>query len=187
MMRRFVKIVFEIFGILLCGILIFSIALAWRLNSGPISLGFIKPQIVKALTSGNQSYKLEIREPVLRWQGWNTNIFDITLRGTKLTSDKLGLSLHAPLISMGLHAPDLLRMKLTAKHIILIKTKIDANHDFSPIKFHKNAPIAITGAVKNTLFSNDNIRHLSKLKSIEFKNSEIFSDFSMLVVPTKTG
>ena len=90
MMRRFVKIVFEIFGILLCGILIFSIALAWRLNSGPISLGFIKPQLVKALTSGDQSYKLEIGEPVFQWKGWNTNIFDVTLKETQLTSDSLG-------------------------------------------------------------------------------------------------
>ena len=173
MMRRFVKIFLDIFGILLCGILIFSIALVWRLNSGPISLEFLKPQLVNALTPDDQSYKLEIREPVLRWQGWNTNIFDITLRGTKLTSNKLGLSLNAPLITMGLHAPDLLRMKLTAKHIILIKTKIDANHGFSPIKFHKNANATITEAIKNTFFSNDNIRHFSKLKFIEFRNSEI--------------
>ena len=106
MMRRFVKIVFEIFGILLCGILIFSIALAWRLNSGPISLGFIKPQLVKALTSGDQSYKLEIGEPVFQWRGWNTNIFDVTLKETQLTSDSLGLSLNSPQIIMGLHAPD---------------------------------------------------------------------------------
>ena len=174
MMRRFVKIFLDIFGILLCGILILSIALVWRLNSGPISLEFLKPQLVNALTPDDQSYKLEIGEPVFRWQGWNTNIFDITLRETKLTSNKLGLSLNAPLISMGLHAPDLLRMKLTAKHIILIKTKIVSNHDFSPIKFHKNANAAITDAVKNTFFSNDNIQHFSKLKFIEFRNSEFY-------------
>ena len=173
MMRRFVKIVFEIFGILLCGILIFSIALAWRLNSGPISLGFIKPQLVKALTSGDQSYKLEIGEPVFQWRGWNTNIFDVTLKETQLTSDSLGLSLNSPQIIMGLHAPDLLRMKLTANHITLIKTKIDVNHDISPIKFHKNANALITDAVKSAFFSSENIQHFSKIKSIEFRNSEI--------------
>ena len=159
MMRRFVKIVFEIFGILLCGILIFSIALAWRLNSGPISLGFIKPQLVKTLTSGDQSYKLKIGEPVFQWKGWNTNIFDVTLKETQLTSDSLGLSLNSPQIIMGLHAPDLLRMKLTANHITLIKTKIDVNHDISPIKFHKNANALITDAVKSAFFSSENIRH----------------------------
>ena len=173
MMRRFVKIVFEIFGIFLCGILIFSIALAWRLNSGPISLGFIKPQLVKALTSGDQSYKLEIGEPVFQWRGWNTNIFDVTLKETQLTSDSLGLSLNSPQIIMGLHAPDLLRMKLTANHITLIKTKIDVNHDISPIKFHKNANALITDAVKSAFFSSENIQHFSKIKSIEFRNSEI--------------
>ena len=173
MMRRFVKIVLEIFGILLCGILIFSIALAWRLNSGPISLGFIKPQLVKALTSGNQSYKLEIGEPVFEWKGWNTNIFDVTLKETQLTSDSLGLSLNSPLILMGLHAPDLLRMKLTANHITLINTKIDVNHDISPIKFHKNANALITDALKSAFLSSENIRHFSKIKSIEFRNSEI--------------
>ena len=163
----------EIFGILFCGILIFSIALAWRLNSGPISLGFIKPQLVKALASGDQSYKLEIGEPVFQWKGWNTNIFDVTLKETQLTSESLGLSLNSPLILMGLHAPDLLRMKLTATHITLIKTKIDLNHDISPIKFHKNDTVLITDAVKSAFFSSENIRHFSKIKSIEFRNSEI--------------
>ncbi len=173
MMRRFVKIVLEIFGILFCGILIFSIALAWRLNSGPISLGFIKPQLVKALASGDQSYKFEIGEPVFQWKGWNTNIFDVTLKEAQLTSDSLGLSLNSPLILMGLHAPDLLRMKLTATHITLIKTKIDLNHDISPIKFDKNGTVLITDAVKSAFFSRENIRHFSKIKSIEFRNSEI--------------
>ena len=87
MMRRFVKIFLDIFGILLCGILIFSIALVWRLNSGPISLEFLKPQLINALTPDDQSYRLEIGEPVFRWQGWNTKIFDITLRDKPKLSD----------------------------------------------------------------------------------------------------
>ena len=88
MIGKLLKTVLAVFGILLCGVLIVSIAAAWRLNSGPISLGFLKPQLVAALTPKNKSYELEIEEPIFRWQGWNSNIFDVTLKNVTVSSEE---------------------------------------------------------------------------------------------------
>ena len=92
MIGKLLKTVLAVFGLLLCGVLIVSIAVAWRLNSGPISLGFLKPQLVAALTPKNKSYELEIEEPIFRWQGWNSNIFDVTLKNVTVSSEELGVS-----------------------------------------------------------------------------------------------
>ncbi|MCW8952203.1 MAG: hypothetical protein OQK23_05790, partial [Rhodospirillales bacterium] len=44
--------------------------IAWRLSTGPISLGFMNPYVETALSSKSDAVKVEIADTILTWAGW---------------------------------------------------------------------------------------------------------------------
>ena len=109
---------------MLCGILIFSFAVAWRLNSGPISLNFLQPHLQEALTPLDKSLYLKIGEPVFSWQGWD-NVFYITLNDVELSSTKWNVSLRSPSMLIGLSAPALLKTKIAPTRLIINDAQVN--------------------------------------------------------------
>ena len=173
MIGKLLKTVLAVFGLLLCGVLIVSIAVAWRLNSGPISLGFLKPQLVAALTPKNKSYELEIEEPIFRWQGWNSNIFDVTLKNVTVSSEELGVSLQSPSILIGLNTPALLEAIIVPERITINDAKFIVKSSISNIVPQEYDGAVATQYLNTIVEANTSISSLSSIQSIKVTNSNI--------------
>ncbi|MGY8994236.1 MAG: hypothetical protein ACKVK8_08835, partial [Rhodospirillales bacterium] len=70
---------------------VLSIALIWRLQSGPISLNSLTPYIERALNSDGARYEIAIGETVLIWAGWGRT-FDVRMLNVQ-ASDTDGRSI----------------------------------------------------------------------------------------------
>ncbi|HEX6978533.1 MAG TPA: AsmA-like C-terminal domain-containing protein [Alphaproteobacteria bacterium] len=53
---------------------------AWRLSSGPISIGFLTPLIEETVNANSRSALVDIEDTVLAWQGWGHTL-DIRAQG----------------------------------------------------------------------------------------------------------
>ena len=173
MMGKLLKTVLAVFGILLCGVLIVSIAVAWRLNSGPISLGFLKPQLVAALTPKNKSYELEIEEPIFRWQGWNSNIFDVTLKNVRVSSEEQRISLQSPSILIGLNTSALFDADIVPERITINDAKFIVKSSISNIVPQEYDGAVATQYLNTIVEANTGISSLSSIQSIKVTNSNI--------------
>ncbi|MCW8863194.1 MAG: DUF3971 domain-containing protein [Rhodospirillales bacterium] len=87
--------------------------IAWRLSTGPISLGFMNPYVETALSSKSDAVKVEIADTILTWAGWQRNL-DIRVLGVHVTGPdgatigdipELSLSLSAAALMSGQLAP----------------------------------------------------------------------------------
>ena len=101
-MGRLGKILLEIFGALVCVVVILAIGFIWRLSNGPISLDFARSYLEDALLPKNTALDPRLGEPILTWEGWN-RAFDIAFNGlefnlpnksVRLTSERLIVRLH---------------------------------------------------------------------------------------------
>ena len=173
MMGKLLKTVRAVFGILLCSVLIVCFAVAWRLNSGPISLGFLKPQLVAALTPKNKSYELEIEEPIFRWQGWNSNIFDVTLKNVKISSEEQRISLQSPSILIGLNKSALFDATLVPERITINDAKFFVKSSISDIAPQEYDGTLDVEYLKTIIEANTDISSLSSIQSITVTNSNI--------------
>ena len=114
---RVSRIVFDIVGTFVVLLLLAAGILSWRLSAGPLSLDFLTPLIVRALSEEDAS--VTVKDTVLEWGGWQHN-FDIRIRGVRmLTRDGRPL-LEVPEVSVGLSPRALLL------HGLIAPTSLDA-------------------------------------------------------------
>ena len=101
------RISLQVFGALF-GVLAVVFGLgAWRLSSGPLSLGFLSPYIQEALEGEDLSYYFEFQDTVLVWAGWGEPL-EIRLTDVRI-ADTAGRTLAAvPAASLGLSGAALL-------------------------------------------------------------------------------
>ncbi len=83
------------------------LALAWRLNTGPISLEFARTMITEALQPSDLPISVKIGEPIIIWGGWR-RLFDVTVDGIQLTGYNNSVTVTAPRISLQLSVRALL-------------------------------------------------------------------------------
>ena len=107
-MRSTARIALQVLGALF-GVLAVLFALgAWRLSSGPLSLGFLSPYIQEALEADDLPYLFEFEDTVLVWAGWGEAL-EIRLTELRI-ADTNGDTLAAvPAASLGLSGAALLR------------------------------------------------------------------------------
>ena len=100
-MRSTARIALQVLGALF-GVLAVLFALgAWRLSSGPLSLGFLSPYIQEALEGDDLPYLFEFEDTVLVWAGWGEAL-EIRLTELRI-ADTNGDTLAAvPAASLGL-------------------------------------------------------------------------------------
>ena len=122
-MRSTARIALQVFGALF-GVLAVLFALgAWRLSSGPLSLGFLSPYIQEALEGEDLPYRFEFQDTVLVWAGWGEALeFHLTdLRIADAGGDTLAA---VPAASLGLSGTSLLRGSIAPTSIELIEPRL---------------------------------------------------------------
>ena len=98
--------------------IIFGLA-AWRLSTGPLSLGFLSPYIQEALEGEDLSYHFEFEDTVLVWPGWGEAL-EVHLTEVRI-ADTDGDTLAAvPAASLGLSGAALLSGTIAPTSIELI-------------------------------------------------------------------
>ena len=122
-MRSTARIALQVFGALF-GVLAVLFALgAWRLSSGPLSLGFLSPYMQEALEGDDLSYRFEFKDTVLVWAGWGEAL-EIQLTDLRI-ADTNGDTLAAvPAASLGLSGAALLRGTIAPTSIELIEPRL---------------------------------------------------------------
>ena len=104
-----------LFGVLA---ILFGLA-AWRLSTGPISLGFLSPYIQEALEGEDLPYHFEFEDTVLVWPGWGEAL-EVHLTDLRI-ADTSGVTLAAvPAASLGLSGSALLSGSIAPTSIELI-------------------------------------------------------------------
>ncbi len=103
------------FGVLA---ILFGLA-AWRLSTGPLSLGFLSPYMQEALEGEDLSYRFEFEDTVLVWPGWGEAL-QVHLTDLRI-ADESGVTLAAvPAASLGLSGAALLSGSIAPTSIELI-------------------------------------------------------------------
>ena len=122
-MRSTARIALQVLGALF-GVLAVLFALgAWRLSSGPLSLGFLSPYIQEALEGDDLPYLFEFEDTVLVWAGWGEAL-EIRLTELRI-ADTNGDTLAAvPAASLGLSGAALLRGAIAPTSIELIEPRL---------------------------------------------------------------
>jgi len=102
---------------------------AWRLASGPISLGFISPYLQDALRESDSPYRFTFSDTVLTWAGWNRNL-DILQRDVRILGPDGAVLAEAPELSLTLSLSALLRgivaptsIEIVAPRVRLVRDK----------------------------------------------------------------
>ena len=104
-----------LFGVLA---ILFGLA-AWRLSTGPLSLGFLSPYMQEALEGEDLSYRFEFEDTVLVWPGWGEAL-EFHLTDLRI-ADASGATLAAvPAASLGLSGAALLSGSIAPTSIELI-------------------------------------------------------------------
>ena len=104
-----------LFGVLA---ILFGLA-AWRLSTGPLSLGFLSPYMQEALEGEDLPYRFEFEDTVLVWPGWGEAL-EVHLTDLRI-ADASGATLAAvPAASLGLSGAALLSGSIAPTSIALI-------------------------------------------------------------------
>ena len=104
-----------LFGVLA---ILFGLA-AWRLSTGPLSLGFLSPYMQEALEGENLPYRFEFEDTVLVWPGWGEAL-EVHLTDLRI-ADVSDVTLAAvPAASLGLSGAALLSGSIAPTSIELI-------------------------------------------------------------------
>ena len=104
-----------LFGVLA---ILFGLA-AWRLSTGPLSLGFLSPYMQEALEGEDLPYRFEFEDTVLVWPGWGEAL-EVHLTDLRI-ADASGVTLASvPAASLGLSGAALLSGTIAPTSIALI-------------------------------------------------------------------
>ena len=123
-MGRTARIALQVFGALFGVIAVLFALGAWRLSSGPLSLGFLSPYMQEALEGDDLPYYFEFQDTVLVWAGWGQALeFQLTdLRIADTDGDTLAA---VPAASLGLSGAALLRGAIAPTSIELIEPRLN--------------------------------------------------------------
>ena len=109
-----------LFGVLA---ILFGLA-AWRLSTGPLSLGFLSPYMQEALEGEDLPYRFEFEDTVLVWPGWGEAL-QVHLTDLRIADASGGVTLVAvPAASLGLSGAALLSGSIAPTSIALIRPSL---------------------------------------------------------------
>ena len=110
-------------GTLGTGLVIIALLLAWRLSSGPISLGFLSPYMEDALSAATESFDIEFDDTTLAWAGWDRAL-DIRVLNVRAVDTKGAVVASVPELSLSLSAQGLLRGTVALRNIELFRPRL---------------------------------------------------------------
>ena len=122
-MRSTARIALQVIGALF-GVLAVLFALgAWRLSSGPLSLGFLSPYMQEALEGDDLPYRFEFQDTVLVWAGWGEAL-QIQLTDLRIADPNGDTLAEVPAASLGLSGKSLLSGTIAPTSIELIEPRL---------------------------------------------------------------
>lgn len=113
MIRPATRLVLHATAALVAAVAVALAAVAWRLASGPVSLGFLTPYVADALRQSDSSYRVDFADTVLSWAGrghpLEIRILDVRAMGpdgaVAATVPEISLRFSAPALLRGMIAP----------------------------------------------------------------------------------
>ena len=117
-MRSTARIALQVLGALFAVLaVIFGLA-AWRLSSGPLSVGFLSPYIQEALQGDDLDYRIAFEDTVLVWAGWSHPL-EIQVTQVHVEDAQGGTLAQVPAASLGMSGAALLRGVIAPTSIAL--------------------------------------------------------------------
>lgn len=107
-LRRTFRWTLQLMGVLIVGAVILTGVVAWRLTSGPLSIGFLTPYFENALSDSNKFFQIDVEDTILTWVGGDRTV-DIRLVGARILNADGNLVAQIPDLSVALSARSLLR------------------------------------------------------------------------------
>ena len=126
-MRRVVKHAFGIGARIVTGtvgaLLILGVIVAWRINAGPVSLGFLAPYLEEALNTGRTGAKVDLGEAELVWGGWDRTL-DVSAEKVRLVRDGGQVAIGLPEMTFSLSVAALLDGVVAPTRVQLVAPKV---------------------------------------------------------------
>ncbi len=186
MTRAALRFSFQFVLALLAGLIILAGGAIWRLSEGPVSLGFLAPQIEEAINQPGANLRIELGEPQLIWAGWDRAIdvvapeVRILSEGTvlpvaRLRSVSVGFSLEAALEGH----PRLTSLDLLSPNVRLVRTpdgsirlRLDDGADQSENDANTNesattSPLDILGFLRSEKDPKDPLSELNRISLVD--------------------
>ncbi|MEG3619161.1 AsmA-like C-terminal region-containing protein [Magnetovibrio sp. PR-2] len=117
LIKRVVRGLFQIIGGLGVGLLVAVLLVAWRLASGPVSIGFLTPYIQNALSEVHKdAIALEVEDTILTWAGWERTL-DIRIVNLQTSLPDGQVVATVPEVSLSLSAEALLKGNVAPRSI----------------------------------------------------------------------
>ena len=123
MLRRLIRIFFEVTGFTALVLLLVSGLATWRLSQGPVSLNFFSSHIESAVNESLIQARIDIGETNLTWAGWDRS-FDIRLINTKIFGANHSMIAKVPEMSVSLSLQALLRGTFAPTSLELIRPSL---------------------------------------------------------------
>jgi hypothetical protein len=151
LIRRTLRLTFEVLGATLAAAAILLAFLTWRLTQeGPIHLRFLSSYVEQALARADQPYLIAIEDTVLTWAGWDRNldVRAINLRvrdreGRELaTLPEVSFTFSARAMLKGLIAPS--KIEIIGPRLTLVRNA-DGSIAFGPGGLMTTQPAATVG------------------------------------------
>ena len=118
-MKSTARIVLHLAGALFGALAVAFAIGAWRLSSGPLSIGFLSPYIQDALQEDDAPYRIDFDDTILTWAGWERAL-DIRVVNARIADAEGEPLITAPEVSIGLSGAALLRGVVAPSSIELI-------------------------------------------------------------------
>ncbi len=127
-MRAVLKFTVQTAAAIFSGLAILFAAGAWRLSSGPVSLGFLAPYVEEAFEAEDLPYRVEFEDTVLTWAGWDRSLDVRAINVRTLTKDGQ-LVATVPEVSLGLSGLSLIDGVIAPTEVELMGARVDLVRD----------------------------------------------------------
>lgn len=108
----------HVLGGISAGFVIVVLLLSWRLSSGPVSLAFLSPHIAEAFRHEKSPFRLEMRDTILAWAGWQRTL-DIRVLDVRIVGPGDGIVARVPELALSLSLRALMRGMVAPRSIEL--------------------------------------------------------------------
>jgi hypothetical protein len=172
--KRTLRGIIHVIGGLGAGLAIMMIFVAWQLSKGPISLGFLSPYFEDMVNSSQNDVKLQLRDTILTWAGWEKNL-DIRVIDVQVLSPDNILIGSVPEVSFSLSGSALLRGEIAPRTVEIFGPELkfqrsqDGNFDIGTVQAGGLGNTPAIGLIREFLDhpSADNpLRYLDRIEII---------------------
>jgi len=180
----------QLLGGLGAGLAVIMVLAAWRLSTGPVSLGFLNPYIEKTFNAADHPFTLRLDDTILTWAGWRRALDIRIVNARAVGADGLIIA-RIPQLSVSLSAQAIVRGLVAPKRIELFGPKLRlVRHEDGNIEMEfpeSTGPSAILfgGLLKQLLSEPDPSNAMSYLDRVNIWDADLTLEDQKLGVSWK--